>query len=144
MQTKRHKHISNQQNKDNTESISIHHHGLLPAVFSILLGIATLITSYQIASILIFSDPNHEFAPFIVVISIGFFHLLASIISSILWLRHIKWSRYTMMILAIISTIILLFYTFSSFYFLLVFISAILDVYLFYTLFLKKGTRIVA
>ena len=135
------KNISNQLDKDKMASITTQKIEYLPAVICILFGIATLINAYQIASLIIFYDPNHEIPPFIVMISLGFIHLLASIASSILWVRNIKWSRYSIMILAIISTVILLYYIFSSFYFLLIFFAAMLDVYLFYFLFMKKGSE---
>jgi len=110
---------------------------VLPSIVSILFGLAALISSYRIASLIVFFGAHDERNLFISIISAGIVHLLASITSSILWAKNILWSRYPMMILAIVSTVILSFMLFSIAYFLWIVVAIIMIVYLFVILFSK-------
>jgi len=107
-------------------------HVILPSAIIILFSAVPVYVLYIFAYLIsVFGNHDLPIHGLYRMLSTGLIHVLFSIIFSILWLKNIKWSRYPIMILAIISTLSLI--LISLFDWLVV--ALLLDVYLFWALF---------
>lgn len=90
---------------------------LFPGIYIILLGVVTLIFCLILVFFIGLGDPadmsewnpERESRQIFSIISVGVIHFIVSVASSILWFKKIQWSKYLMLILAVIGTLIVSF-----------------------------------
>ena len=111
---------------------------LSAAILAFGLGLTTY--CYLMTTLVVTFGPITEKAGIIKLLLLVITPLLASIVLIILWLKNIKWSRYPIMLLAILGTG-MLFASLAFDNFLWIVIALILDVYLFKCMFLDPNQK---
>ncbi len=140
--------IDNSQNGDGDLNKNHRVQNYFPSIAIMLVGLFSMYSCYMSAytftwALTLYTPHGDKVESlFITLISVGIIYVLACIISSFLWTKGVIWSRYPIIVLAIIPTVAL-FFLFSIQMLFWIIVAVIIDAYLFKVMFIDpKRNRV--